>query len=343
MLRLPGSYIAVTNATGISEEHHQDKENLSLLSLDRPFERVGLDITGKHPISKNGFQYMLTIIDFFSKFAMAIPLRQHEAHTVAEAFVTHWVAVFGAPTAILTDRGPEFQSHLLADLCKILGVEKLRTTAYKASTNGGTERLHRTINSMLAKTIAEHQTDWDLHVPAVMAAYRATVHEATGFTPNFILFGQENRIALDIMLDADEAETTNLDVWVERKLELMRQAHAITREHLGHAAQRSKGYYDKRVNARSFEVDDLVYVYSPRRYLRRTPKWCLTYQGPFKVLRKITDVNYVVQKGPRSDPMVVHVDKLKKCLTAAPAEDASGEAGREERGEVETEELSGGG
>ena len=283
--------------------------------VGRPFERVGLDITGKHPTSKNGFQYMLTIIDFFSKFALAIPLRQHEAHTVAEAFVTHWVAVFGAPTAILTDRGPEFQSHLLADLCKILGVEKLRTTAYKASTNGGTERLHRTINSMLAKTIAEHQTDWDLHVPAVMAAYRATVHEATGFTPNFILFGQENRIALDIMLDADEAETTNLDVWVERKLELMRQAHAITREHLGHAAQRSKGYYDKRVNVRSFEVNDLVYVYSPRRYLRRTPKWCLTYQGPYKVLRKITDVNYVVQKGLRSDPMVVHVDKLKKCLT----------------------------
>ena len=58
------------------------------------------------------------------------------------------------------------------------------------------------------------------------------------------------------MLDADEAETTNLDVWVERKLELMRQAHAITREHIGHAAQRSKGYYDKRVNVRSFEVDD---------------------------------------------------------------------------------------
>ena len=308
--------------------------------LGRPFERVGLDITGRHPTSKNGFQYMLTIIDLFSKFAVAIPLRQHESHTVAEAFVTHWVALFGAPVSILTDQGPEFQSRLLSDLCKILGVEKLRTSAYKPSTNGGTERLHRTMNSMIAKTISENQTDWDLHVPAVMAAYRATVHESTGFTPNFVLFGQENRIALDIVLDAGTPEPAGLDAWVERKLELLRQAHAITRDHLGQAAERSKGYYDRRVKTRSFEVGELVYVYSPRRYVKRTPKWCLTYQGPFRVVRKLTDVNYVVQKNERSNSVVVHVDKLKKCLQTAPTEVAV-EAEEDPDEEEEREEEGG--
>ena len=302
--------------------------------LSEPFERVGLDITGKHPTSRNGFNFMLTIIDHFSKFAVAIPLRNHEATTVAEAFFVHWVSIFGAPISILTDQGAEFQGRLMTDLCRILGVEKLRTTAYKPSTNGATERLHRTLNSMLAKVIQAHQLDWDRHVPSVMAAYRATVHDSTGYTPNLLVFGHENRVAVDIILGDPEGVVTNLNGWVEEKLRLMRAAYASTRENLGSSAQRMKTYYDRRVKERTFAAGDSVYVYCPRRVIRRTPKWSLFYDGPFKVVRRLTDVTYLVQKSAKSNPVVIHVDKLKRCGTPVAPEPVAPER-------AEGEELRG--
>ena len=76
-------------------------------------------------------------------------------------------------------------------LSEVYGIDKIRTSAYRPSTDGATERLHRTLNFMLGKVVSESQRDWDTKMPAVMAAYRATVDEATGYSPNFLMFGRE--------------------------------------------------------------------------------------------------------------------------------------------------------
>ena len=64
-------------------------------------------------------------------------------------------------------------------LCKVYNIDKIRTSTYKPSTNGTTERLHRALNSMIGKVVSDSPKDWDIKVPAVMADYRATIHEAT--------------------------------------------------------------------------------------------------------------------------------------------------------------------
>jgi transposase InsO family protein len=65
-----------------------------------------------------------------------------------------------------------------------MGVDKIRTSPYHPQSNGMLERFHRVLNSMLAKVIDEDQRNWPDHLPTVMSAYRASVHEATGFSPN---------------------------------------------------------------------------------------------------------------------------------------------------------------
>ena len=149
-----------------------------------PWFRVSLDITGPHPRSSRSNQYILTLVDHFSKWAEAIPLRNHTAPTVARALMVHVFSRFGAPQQILTDRGSEFESDLFRSLMEWMEIEKLRTTVFKASTNGVVERFHRTLNSMLAKVVNDNQRNWDECVPYVMAAYRATSHESTGYSPN---------------------------------------------------------------------------------------------------------------------------------------------------------------
>jgi len=142
--------------------------------VGEPWEQVSIDITGPHPRSQRQNQYILTLVDHFSKWAETIPIRNHTAPTVAKALMVHVFTKFGAPRQLLTDCGPEFESLLFSELMKWMEIDKVRTTAYKPSTNDAVERLHRTLNSMLGKVVKDSQRDWDDRLPYVMAAYRAS-------------------------------------------------------------------------------------------------------------------------------------------------------------------------
>jgi len=122
-------------------------------------ERFSIDLTGIHPTS-DGYKYMFTAIDPFSKYAIVVPIRNKEAATVAKVIVEHIVFKWGLCFEILSDQGKEFEAELTAELFKQLGVVKLRTSGYAPSTNGCIERYHRVLNSLLAKVISENQRDW---------------------------------------------------------------------------------------------------------------------------------------------------------------------------------------
>ena len=225
------------------------------------FETLSMDITGPHPRSRDGNEYILTVMDSFSKFAEAIPIRSHTAQVVARRLVDNVFSRYGVPIRLLSDQGPEFESALMTELCRSYGIEKLRTTSYKPSTNGAIERFHRTLNSMLAKVVTESQRDWDRHVAPVMAAYRSTIHQSTGYTPNFLVYGRENRAPIDLILaveDEPDEIGTSPDQFVNDLLQRQRQAHRLAREHLGQAAERRKKEYDLHVRSQVFAVGDWV-------------------------------------------------------------------------------------
>jgi len=138
-----------------------------------------------------GNNFIITVINHFTKYAFAFPVRNHEARTVAKYLVERVFLIHGVPLQSLSNRGAEFKGHIFKEICELLGVDKLRTTAYKPSTNGTLERMHRTLNTLLGKIVDEKQKDWDVHVAYVMTAYNATVHSATGFTLNRLVFGRD--------------------------------------------------------------------------------------------------------------------------------------------------------
>jgi len=126
------------------------KANLQTPSVGEPWQRVSVDITGPHPRSSKSNQYILTLVDHFSKLAEAIPLRNHTAPTVARALMIHVFLRFGAPQQLLSDRGTEFESQLFQELMQWTEIDKMRTTVFHPSCNGVVEQFHRTLNSMLA-------------------------------------------------------------------------------------------------------------------------------------------------------------------------------------------------
>ena len=282
------------------------------------FERLAIDVTGPHPKSSNGYVYIVTMLDLFSKWAFAFPVRNHEASTVAHLLVDRVFSVFGIPQQLLSDRGPEFEGSLIRELCAAMDIDKLRTTAYKPSTNGAIERFHRSLNSLLGKVVEDNQRDWDQWLPAVLAAYHASPHESTGFTPNYLMFGRELRVPLDLAFGEPPVEEGFTPVYAdfveERRLRL-RRAFELARQNLAVAAQRRKDRYDLKVRPAKFSVGDFVWYYYPRKLVGKSAKWQAAYQGPFMVVNIINEVNYIIQRSPRSQKQVVHVDKMKPCYS----------------------------
>jgi transposase InsO family protein len=256
---------------------------MQITLVGEPFEKVSIDITGPHPKSSRGNKFILTMVDHFSKWAEAMPLSCHTASVVARALMSHVFTRYGVPHQFLSDQGPEFESDLFTQLMKWMEIDKLRTTPYKPSTNGVVERFHRTLNSMLGKVVSESQRDWDERLPLVMAAYRASPHTSTGFSPNSLFLGRENRMPLDLIMGLprrEDEQERSADQFIIEMKEKAEAAYSLARSHLQVSAERRKATHDIRVKKEKFTVGEWVWYYYPRRYQHRSPKWQKHYAGP---------------------------------------------------------------
>jgi transposase InsO family protein len=162
---------------------------LGTIVSTRPWEVVGSDMLGPLPVTPQGYRYILTFTDHFTKWVEAFPIKTATAGEVAQHFVESIICKFGAPDCLLMDRGKAFIGELMEEVNKFLEVRMLRTSGYHPQTNGLTERFNKTLMSMLSMYTGAHQRDWDQYIPYVLHAYRTSVHDSTGETPFFLNHG----------------------------------------------------------------------------------------------------------------------------------------------------------
>ena len=219
-----------------SRKHPTRKRRAPLqkYQVGMPMERVALDITGPWPVSQSGNKYTLVVSDYFTKWAEAYPIPDQEAKTVAETFVSQFVARYGTPLLIHTDQGRNFESKLFKEMCNLLGVKKTHTTSFHPQSDGLVERLNRTVGTMIAAYVNENQRTWDKDLQVLMMAYRATPHESTRLTPNEMMLGRDISMPLDVLIGlAPEMETKDETEYVEDLRIRLENAYATARENLG--------------------------------------------------------------------------------------------------------------
>ena len=98
-----------------------------------PCSLVAINITGKHPKSKNGYEYILTVMDYFTKWVEAYPIRDHNATAVARVLLENSFTRPGMPEEIISDQGSEIDGKLFTELCKSFNISKLMTSPYRPS------------------------------------------------------------------------------------------------------------------------------------------------------------------------------------------------------------------
>lgn len=107
---------------------HVSSPPATIATPDARFSQVHIDLVGPLPPSGSSV-YLLTCIDRFTRWPEAVPISDCTAETVARAFIQTWVARFGTPTSVTTDRGRQFQCRLWTSLTQLLGTKHLRTTS----------------------------------------------------------------------------------------------------------------------------------------------------------------------------------------------------------------------
>ena len=217
---------------------------------------------------------------------------------------------------ILSDQGTNFESDLFKKICRIWSIDKVRTSAYKPSTNGNIDRFYATLNSTIAKWISADHRNCDTHLPAVAFAYRTSVHESAGFTPYFLMFGRESQISADIVYGPppdDRNKETTVNDFVNIQQNKMQEAFHLVRDSLGKAAEGRKYAYDLQTRSCHLTRGMWVWYFIPRRRVQLNHKWQSVDDGPYLIIRAIGEVNVEIQRTSRAKGLIVHIDKLKLC------------------------------
>ena len=150
------------------------------------FDHLHIDIVGPLPYA-DGFRYLLTCVDRFTRWPEAIPIVDIRAETVTDAFFSGWVARFGIPATITTDRGAQFESKLWDGLCNQLGIVRNRTMSYHPQSNSIVERF----NGQLKAAIMAHESPnpWTITLPSVLLGVRSAVKELLGRSAAEMIYG----------------------------------------------------------------------------------------------------------------------------------------------------------
>jgi hypothetical protein len=235
----------------------------------------------------------LVVSDHFTKWVEIFAIPDGTAVTCADKILNEVIARFGCPLDIHSDQGRNYESHLFAELCKLLEIRKTRTASGNAKCNGQTERFNHTLVRMIKAYMKGQQRKWDENLGCLAAAYRATPHETTGLSPNMLMLGREVRLPAEVLFGTGKLnrdEISSYGDYVTNLRERMSTAHQVARKRLGEAAARRKTNYDAKANLIRYKRGSMVWFQSDNNQLKITPKLRSPYEGPFLVLKKVNDL-----------------------------------------------------
>lgn len=279
---------------------------LTPITTTYPFELVSIDFLHLETC-KHGYEYILVVMDHFTRFAQAYATKNKSAKTVVEKVFDDFALNFGFPARIHHDMGREFENKMFSQLQQVCGMRGSHTTPYHPQGNGQVERFNRTLLSMLRTLTDAEKADWKNSLAKVVHAYNCTRSDATGFSPYFLLFGRTPRLPVDILFNLPSQEQqVSYEEYVAKWQSRMKEAYEIAGTAAQKEASRGKTYYDKKTYGAQLHPGNRVLL---RNLTERG--------GPGKLRSHWEDTVYVVvsQKSPNIPVYEVKPERGGKSRT----------------------------
>ena len=263
--------------------------------IDIPFKRVAVDIVGPiEPRSEKKSRFILTMIDYATRYPEAVALPGIETERVAEALVETFSRV-GIPDEMLTDCGSQFTAEVMREASRLLSLQQITTTPYHPICNGLIELFHMTLKQMLRRMCAERQKDWDKYLPALLFAIREVLQESLGFSPFELLYGRNVKGPMTILRELWSGEAPDEQVlstyqYIFELRDRFEQTCNLAHENIKKVQIKQKAYYDKRARSRKFDVGDKVLLLLPTD----SNKLLLQWKGPYEVVEVVNRMDYKI-------------------------------------------------
>jgi hypothetical protein len=295
---------------------------------DYPWDSISFDHIVKLPLSKEPMTNMIcdsifVIVDRLTKQGIFVPYKeQSSAEELGYTLLKYVVSKHGLPSEIISDRGATFVSKYWQSLAARMGTHHKASTAYHPQTDGQTERVNQIVESYLRCYINFEQDDWVEHLPMAELSYNSSVSESTKLTPFFANKGYEPQ-AFRMPRKGEEVQKAII------KAEDLKKLHDELRAQLEVVRERMKKYADiKRIEGPTLREGDMVYLLRHTQGEKQAniktnrPNDKLDFKkvGPYKILKKIGEVNYELdlpeQQSKRGKPIhpIFHVSLLEKAL-----------------------------
>ena len=285
-----------------------------------PNDNVYMDLWG--PVTFNNKTFtLLTMVDFFTKWAEAVPLQATDSTTIAHAFFNHWVCRHGAPKVLTTDNGSNFVAPALSKVCAMIGSRQLRSCTYHPKGNSPVERFHQTLKKTFKymRIVAPTCTEIQEMVSYALLCYRMMPHESTKQSPAYLTYG------VDLVLRNNDYLMTNAKLTDEdrTRLEILGQY----RQELAQQYELQRIYLkDNETTGRVFKIGDLVLLHltpaEQQRYshklncsIKVTPEWSLPMRVHFTSPKGNTATLVDIVTGAVQQAHLDRVRFLKKPLT----------------------------
>ena len=155
--------------------------------------------------------------------------------------------------------------------------------------------MNRTLQNMLAKCVNAEQSNWSQQLPYVMMAYRSSVHESTGYSPQFLVHGREISLPIDLMYPVPETEEpmSTTDFVYHRKL-AFQKAFELLRANINKNQKRRNAIYNEKIHGPTYEQGQKVLLHTPVVPVGQTTKFHNPWRGPYVILDCFNDVTYKI-------------------------------------------------
>ena len=158
-----------------------------LKDTQRPWERTHVDLIGPLPTSSEQHVYVLTIIDAFTRFLIAVPLRNKTSKLVAKALFERVISVFGPMETLVSDQGSEFVSNIWKELMQTWKIKHMTTASYSPQSNGMNEKVNQSVIQILTTLVTDNVRTWSQMLYYATYAYNTAFHAALNDSPFFLL------------------------------------------------------------------------------------------------------------------------------------------------------------
>ena len=294
---------------------------------------IGGSAGGKLPKSHEGYQYLLLVMDVFSRYPFALALKEKDSLEIAHALSRDVFAIIGYPRCMHSDNEQVLLQKSLDAAFKLMGVKRTSSSVRHPQGNSPVERFMRYLNTSFTTLLTKYD-QWPQVLPMILFAYRTIPHRTTGYSPAFVLFGREPKLPLAVLTKPSgpyslETNCSDTKRYVEEQIDLLQKIFRTIRYRQDRSSHQDADRRDTNRYEVKFKPGDPVLLHEPQSVAGYTDdirpevpsvearktiptKWKFPWTGPHRVVRQKRGApnNYVIDHATRKRHITANVEHL---------------------------------